>query len=256
MTYASSPALPLVRSRALAQFPDIVAAMSTRQGGEPGAPFAFNLGFAVGDDEARVERHLATFLGRFGIMPDEVAFMEQVHGAEIAEVTEAGIVEGVDAVFTRTPRLALAVRTADCVPVLLYAPGARVVAAVHAGWRGLAERIVERTVAELHTATGATADEMIAFCGPAARGCCYEVDEDVAALFPSHAVTRREGRRPTLDLHVVVAQQLAEAGLASTDIDVYDRCTICAPALFHSHRRDGARSGRMLAVIALTQDED
>lgn len=251
-----SPPLPLVRSRVLAQFPDIVAAMSTRQGGEPGAVFGFNLGLAVGDDDSRVERHLQTFLARLGVMPDEVAFMEQVHGADIVEVSEAGIIEGVDALITRTPHLALAVRTADCVPVLLYAPAERAVAAVHAGWRGLSERIIERTVAELHTTCGAHADDIIAFCGPAARGCCYEVAEDVAALFHPDAVTMREGRRPTLDLHVVAARQLAEAGLAAGNIETMHRCTICSPALFHSHRRDGARSGRMLAVIALTTDED
>jgi YfiH family protein len=251
----TSPALPLVRSRLLSQFPAIDAAMSTRQGAERGAPFGFNLGFAVGDDEARVEEHLLRFLARLDVAPDEVAFMEQVHGAEVAVVEEAGVHSGTDAVITRMPRLALAARTADCVPVLVYAPAARTIAAIHAGWRGASERIVGRTIALMHTECGAVPAEMVAFVGPSARGCCYEVSPDIAALFPASVVTERDGRNPLLDLQEAVVHHLRDAGLTGENIDVDRTCTICSPSLHHSHRRDGARAGRMLSVIVLRDEE-
>ena len=256
MTDTAPQPLPVLRSRILSQFPHVSFCMSTRQGEAPGTPYGFNLGFARGDDAALVDRRLRRFLDVSGLEADELAFMEQVHGNRMAHATEAGEYTGCDALYTRTPRIGLAVRVADCAPVLLYAPGENLIAAIHAGWRGTADGIAGAAVARLCLDFDLDASAFYAYIGPAAVSCCYEVGADVASRFPAEVVRPLENGNAMLDLHAANARQLAEAGLDPENIEVDAQCSIHQSALFQSHRRDGARSGRMLAVIALTQEAE
>ncbi len=242
---------PRLRSALLAQFPNVDAAMSTRQGADDAAPFGFNLGFKVGDDPDRVERHLRRFLACLDLAPEDMAFMDQVHEDRIAEAIEAGEYPSCDGLHSTQPGLGLAVRVADCLPVLYYAPAVNAIAAVHAGWRGTAEHLAAKMVTTLCGTYGCEPSDIHVYIGAGAGPCCYEVGPDVAALFPQELLRPREGRNPTLDLPEANVRQLLEAGLPAANIDVERRCTVCSPALFHSHRRDGAASGRMFAVIAL-----
>ena len=250
------PAFPRLRSTLLSQFPNVACAMSTRQGEDATAPFGFNLGFHVGDEETRVQGNLRRFLDTVDLAPDDMAFMDQVHEDRIAEATEAGEYAACDGLFTRQPRLGLAVRVADCVPILLYAPAENTVAAVHAGWRGTAEHLAKKMVATIHERCGCSPDGVYAYIGAGAGPCCYKVGHDVAALFPAEFVRESEGGKPTLDLPGTNRRQLLDAGVRATNIEVEGVCTICSPALFHSHRRDGAASGRMLAVITLLREAE
>jgi YfiH family protein len=251
-----SAPLPVIRSRSLAQFPHLSFCMSTRQGEAPGTPFGFNLGVAVGDDAVLVDRRLHRFLERSGLEPNEIAFMDQVHGGRIAHATEAGEYPACDALYTRTPRLGLAVRVADCVPVLLYAPGEDLIAAIHAGWRGSAEGIAAATVEHLQSACGVDPSAFYAYIGPAAALCCYEVGAEVAARFAPEFSRPLPNGNAMLDLHAVNARQLVDAGLDPDNIEIDGSCTVHNSALFQSHRRDGARAGRMLAVITLLQEAE
>jgi len=171
------------------------------------------------------------------------AWLRQVHSATVIEAGEGDCGEG-DALSTARAGLGLMVATADCVPVLL-AGGGRV-AAVHAGWRGIVAGVVPAALATFRAVR-----EVEVWIGPAIGPCCYEVGEEVAAAVvassrSSVALPGRRGR-PHLDLQEAVAAQLAAAGV--TRLVRLARCTACHPAELHSHRRDGARAGRNLALI-------
>lgn len=187
-------------------------------------------------------RGLAAAAGGPG-MP--VAWMSQVHGATVLEAQGPGPVGEADALLTRQPGLLLAVRTADCVPVLVASPQG--VAAIHAGWRGVAARVVPAAVAALGGASAA-----VAAVGPAIGGAVYEVGPEVvdglrAAGIPLAVFLRpRPGRRPTVDLAAAVAHQLRAAGVGA--VEVLPDCTFQDRGL-HSHRRDGDAAGRNAGLI-------
>ncbi|SFC04544.1 conserved hypothetical protein [Nocardioides terrae] len=182
------------------------------------------------------------------------ARLEQVHGDVVRHVTEpwppgpsADVPVG-DALVTDHPGIGLMVRVADCVPVLLADPAAGVVGAVHAGRKGVALDVVGRAVDSMR-ALGA--QKITAWVGPHVCGRCYEVPADlrdeVAAVVPATLAETAWGT-PSLDLGAGVAAQLAEHGVAATDVGP---CTLEDPSL-HSYRRDGARSGRFAGLVWLS----
>ena len=223
---------------------------TTRAGGVSGAPFdSFNLGDHVGDDPAAVAENRARLAAAIGLGADRVVWMNQVHGDRVEVVDEPrdGAVEDTDALVTTTPRLALAVITADCVPVLLADARAGVVAAAHAGRVGAQRGVVVRTV-EAMLAHGARAGDISALLGPAVSGVNYEVPgamaDEVESTLPGSRTTTTAGT-PGLDLRSGIARQLADLGVTSIDRD--PRCTVADPTLF-SHRRD-APTGRFASLI-------
>ncbi len=220
---------------------------TTRAGGVSKPPYdTFNLGDHVGDDPAAVAANrtrLSHSIGR------PVVWMQQVHGTRVAVVEEPrpAAVEDTDALVTRTPRLALAVITADCVPVLMADARSGVVAAVHAGRVGAQRGVVARTL-EAMRSVGAHTEDISALLGPAVSGRNYEVPaamaDAVEATLPGSRTTTARGT-PGLDLRAGIALQLEDLGITAIDID--PRCTVANPTLF-SHRRD-APTGRMASLI-------
>jgi polyphenol oxidase len=248
--------LPRIRSLLLASFPHVAFGMSTRQSGEPDAPLGFNLGYGLADDDARVTENMSRFSALVGLEPGNLAFMRQVHGDTIRMVSEPGVYDETDALITREPGIGLVARVADCAPIALYAPAAAAAAVVHAGWRGTAAHIVRKTVDHLCAECGAEPTGVYAFIGPCAGACCYEVGDDVAALFPTEVIQRDGEHGPQrLDLRAANRAQLLEAGIPEENIEVDSLCTIHERALLHSWRRDGEASGRMLACITLREVE-
>ncbi len=250
----NSAPLPLIRSMLLAQFPHVRLAQSTRQGESPAAPFGFNLGYNLGDEDSRVTGNIARFAAAVNLDAGDLAFMHQVHGETIRTVSEAGAYEDTDAMITQQPGVGLTVRTADCAPVMLYAPGVNAAAAVHAGWRGTAEHITRKTAERLISEFGAEPEGIYAFIGAAAGVCCYEVGDEVAALFPAPWVQNPDGRKPRLDLQGLNSRQLRDLGIPEENIEVCALCSIHERHLLHSHRRDGAKAGRMLTTIVLLEE--
>jgi YfiH family protein len=171
----------------------------------------------------------------------ERAWLAQIHSAIVHEARPGLVGEG-DALVSGARRLGLVVATADCVPVMIA--GASRLAAVHAGWRGVAGRVVERALERL------AEPARVAWIGPAIGGCCYEVGDEVAAavVAASDPAVLRPGprERPHLDLEAAVAAQLARAGVG--EIRRASLCTRCSEE-FWSHRRDGTAAGRNLALI-------
>ncbi len=228
---------------------------TTRAGGVSAPPFdTFNLGDHVGDDPAAVAANrarlaTATGLGADRLGRDRIVWMNQVHGdrVEVVDGPQDAALDDTDALVTTSPRLALAVVTADCVPVLLADARAGVVAAVHAGRVGAQRGVVVRAV-EAMLGLGARAADISALLGPAVSGRNYEVPaamaDEVEAALPGSRTTTADGT-PGLDLRAGIAWQLKDLGVTSVDID--PRCTVADPRLF-SHRRD-APTGRLASLV-------
>lgn len=182
----------------------------------------------------------------------------QVHGAEVvqAEGEPAGSLRKADALVTCDPSCAVAVRTADCFPVLLAVSDGRAVAAVHAGWRGVIAGVVPAAAAALLRISGASPGELLAAIGPGIGPDAFQVGEDVAALFArrfgADAPVRRNTPEGTVqvDLAEAIARQLRECGVPGTRVDRTDRCAHRDREEFFSHRRDSGATGRMGSVIA------
>jgi hypothetical protein len=223
---------------------------TTRAGGVSKPPFdTFNLGDHVGDEPEAVAANRKRLAAATGLDEDHVIWMNQVHGDRVERVDgpRTTPVEGTDALVTTTPRLALAVITADCVPVLMADARAGVVAAVHAGRVGAQRGVVARTL-EAMQAAGAHLDDVSVLLGPAVSGSNYEVPEEMAAevetALPGSRTTSRRGTA-ALDLRAGIARQLTDLGVTAVDAD--PRCTVEDPSLF-SHRRD-APTGRLASLI-------
>lgn len=226
---------------------------TTRAGGVSAPPFdTFNLGDHVGDDPGAVAANRERLRAAIGLGEDAgegIVWMNQVHGDRVVVVDEPrdGPVDNTDALVTTRRRLALAVVTADCVPVLMGDARAGVVAAVHAGRVGAQIGIVARTV-EAMRELGAHPEDISALLGPAVSGRRYEVPEamaaEVEAALPGSRTTTVDNT-VGLDLRSGIARQLKALGITAIDVD--PRCTVEDRNLF-SHRRD-APTGRLASLV-------
>jgi polyphenol oxidase len=223
---------------------------TTRAGGVSSPPFdTFNLGDHVGDDPAAVAANRKRLTAAIGLGDDGVVWMNQVHGDHVVVVdgpVDAAI-DNTDALVTTAPRLALAVVTADCVPVLMADARAGVVAAVHAGRVGAQKGVVARAV-ETMVEVGATTEGISVLLGPAVSGRNYEVPAEMAAEveadLPGSRTTTARGT-PGLDLRAGIARQLTALGIIAIGVD--PRCTVGDRSLF-SHRRDNP-TGRLASLV-------
>jgi YfiH family protein len=235
--------------------PGVLAAFTSRHGGVSAPPFdTLNLGGGVGDDPAAVTRNRQLAAAACGQPAGAAAWMRQVHGADVAYAAAGpapadGPHPAVDALFTDAPARILGVLVADCAPVLIADPQARVVGAAHAGREGMAAGVVPALVRAM---SGAGADPalMHAVIGPAICGGCYEVPGQlrarISAVVPEAGCVTGRGS-PGIDIRAGVGAQLAAAGVRAVSRD--PRCTAEDPALY-SYRRDG-RTGRFAGLVWL-----
>lgn len=176
-----------------------------------------------------------------------LATLKQVHSAEcVAAEGRTGVLGRGDALLENMPGHAVAVKTADCVPVLLVDEEHRAVAAVHAGWRGTAAAIAKGAVEAMRARFGTASGRIHAAIGPAIGPCCYEVGAEVSREFGV------EGRA-YLDLLAINRQQLLEAGVTPERIYASNLCTQCRPEEFHSFRRDREAAGRLYSFAGIRQ---
>jgi YfiH family protein len=195
-------------------------------------------------------RRFASALGLDGI---PLVRATQVHGnrtVAIRETPSQGEVHDAgecDALATNLAGVGLIVQTADCVPIVLA--GLRAVGVVHSGWRGSAKNAAAAGVAAL-VALGERPERLRAWLGPSIGACCYEVGGEVAAQFAGELVRGRCGGGFLLDLRAANRSQLEAAGVPAENISVHPACTNCGGEKYASYRRDGARAGRMIALVA------
>lgn len=228
---------------------------TSRAGGVSAAPYdTLNMGASAGDDPEAVTANRRLVAEACGLRPDRLTLMHQVHGRDVIYVPAArqgapGPLPRVDAQFTDVPGLAMMVLVADCGPVLLADPQARLVGAAHAGREGVASGVVTELVAAMAEA-GANPARMIAAIGPQMCGGCHEVPAEMQARVVQHepeaACVTRAGR-PGIDTRAGIQAQLARAGVRQVTGD--PRCTAEAPELY-SYRRDGT-TGRFAGLVWL-----
>ena len=240
--------MKIVRSTLLSAFPDVMFGMSTNTGGVSADTLGLNLSYNVGDTPENVHINRSAFFSALGISADRVAFTQQEHTVNITSVKLPGINEHCDALITDRKDVFLAISIADCTPVVLFDPVNRIVAGIHAGWRGTAGGIVTRTIQKLSSEYRTDPHDLIAFIGPSAGKCCYEVGSEVAAQFDDRTFTPGSAGKFMLDVKYANMLQLLDSGVPNSNIEIHSDCSIHNP-LYHSHRRDGRRSGRMFAVI-------
>lgn len=186
-----------------------------------------------------------------------IAQVKQVHGADAIDAADAAPDRCADALIGRAARgpVAVGVRVADCVPVLVADESSGDVAAIHAGWRGVVAGVVRVGIEQLGAGRPPGGARLVAAIGPCIGSCCFEVGRDVAeqlarASHGARVVVAERGDKSYVDLRAAVRAQLVAAGVSDARIDDVPGCTKHETARFHSFRRDGGSSGRMLAAIA------
>jgi hypothetical protein len=244
----------------------VVNAFSTRVGGiSPLPEQALNLGYFSGDREANVSENRRRFLSAIGWPNDHLLTMKQTHSEMCWRVEDVDAVRRerpiCDTMISQRTGVLLGVQTADCVPILIYDPQRRAIAAIHAGWRGTLKRIVSRTLRLMQEHFSTVASDCRVAIGPAIGQCCYEVGVDVIEpfrqAFSFAAEVLRAGSRSDkayLDVAGTNLRLLDIAGVNRSNIFVCRECTACRNDLFFSHRREtgaGHGVGRLLSVIGL-----
>jgi YfiH family protein len=174
-----------------------------------------------------------------------LATLKQIHSSTcVAAEGRCGILGEGDALLENTPGAVVAVKTADCIPILLVDSRRRAVAAVHAGWRGAAARIAPHAVAAMQSRFASDPADLDAAIGPGIGPCCYQVGPEVAAQFGGQGGGH-------LDLPAINRRQLAESGIPERHIYVSGLCTMCRAEEFHSFRRDKEAAGRMFSFAGI-----
>jgi hypothetical protein len=284
--------LEILRAASFDGLPWLIHGFSTRQAGVSTCygGRTLNLGLTGHDTKANVERNRAKLLTAVGATnsdgsPWPLCQAKQIHSAIVrAESKSDHEPLTSDGLITNAPALLLAIKTADCVPVLVADTKRRVVGAFHAGWRGTVARIVEKGIGEMRRQFGSVPDDLRAAIGPCIRRCCYSIGAEVRGefesqfayadqlfeeVFDSNAIHVRYpllflnqrapghgdlGPEIHLDLVEANQRQLEDAGLRAEHISVIDGCTACDTSRFFSHREEFGKTGRMMAVIGIRPD--
>jgi polyphenol oxidase len=237
--------------------PRVHAAMTTREGGvSAGAYASMNLGYATDDDRNNVRENESRVAAEMGIDADDIRWAYQIHGNVVHNAENLPVnnplgateIQG-DAIVSHTLGLVCGIKIADCMPVLFASMDGDVVAAAHAGWRGLCGGVLENTVA----ACDVQPERLIAWCGPCIGPLKFEVGEEVRDAFVAHDTGANVAFKTTAtpgkflcDLPMLAMQRLHNAGVRNVAFS--NRCTVSEPDVFFSHRRDRV-SGRMAAFV-------
>jgi YfiH family protein len=266
-----------LRLQEFERWPWLIHGFSTRSAG--------NLGASAGNPITQMRENQQRFLATLGGKGLDLVTVRQIHSA-VVHMAETGAGRPGDALMLRQPGVTVGVKTADCFPVLVVDPRQRAAAAIHAGWRGAAQRIVEKTVGEMRRAFHSEPADLLAAIGPGIQACCFEVGPDVLEEFQSqfaeahefcyeeapnpaldmlprqtmtgkaHALMRRlDSQRGHVDLAEAARRQLLAAGVLRGHIYDSGLCTMCDRERFYSHRREREQAGRMMAVIGIKRSK-
>jgi YfiH family protein len=271
--------IPYYSCRAFENLPWLRHGFSTRRGGVGNE--TLNLNYAARDNAERVDENRRRLLSALRLEAAALISLNQIHSDRVCAVesaagfhepplpfhvfqssnpignpqSETNNHEG-DALVTNTENAALAIKTADCFPVLIVDPVHRAIGAVHSGWRGTLARVLPRAIEEMNRRFQSNPARLIFALGPGIRECCFEVDEDVARLF-TKAYPEKSTVRPAshgkylVNLASVLKTQMTQSGVPPENQHDLGICTCCNARDFFSWRGEGAAAGRMMAVISL-----
>lgn len=229
-----------------------------RCGGTSTGPFAsLNLSFRVGDDPRAVKDNFCDMKKAVGVHDARIVTMKQVHGDHIVEVRDDQLKEAgeADGMITDQPGIFLGVLTADCVPLLFAVRGQKLVAAVHAGWRGTLAGISVKLLERLAQGYGVAPGSVEVALGPAIGGCCYEIGDDVARPLverwgsAAESSLKKSGTKHLLELRKLNRSILIHAGIPPEQIHEVGPCTSCESDKFFSYRREQKETGRQISFI-------
>lgn len=254
-------------------YPEIVHFSTIRNGGKSeGIYQTLNLGFHSGDEESYVQANRKILSDALDINPEQLVFAVQTHSASVAKINAEALtwtdtirreqLNETDALITNEPNICIAVKTADCIPVLLYDPQRKAAAAIHAGWRGTVGRIVSKTIEVMTHEYGTQPEDLIAGIGPGIGPNVYQVGPEVVQIVHKqlgenhgfihyYSLKDNAPKAPYLNLWEANHIQLLESGIPEKNIEVAELCTFSHPADFYSARRDGAASGRLATGIMI-----
>ena len=267
MTEQNIGGVVLHTSRLFAAAGGVAHGFSTRLGGvSEGVWASLNLGVTRGDRREAVEENYRRFRAAMGGSDGPLVKTNQVHGAAVRPIRPEDLGRGfhdpepeADGLVTDLPGVTLVIFSADCIPVLLYHPGRRVIAAVHAGWRGTAGQIAAAAAEKMASEYGCSPSGILAAIGPGIGPCCFETHEDVPrAMLDAFGDAARPyirglpGGKFRVDLKGLNALALTRAGLDPAHIETDGDCTACHPDKYWSHRLTGPDRGSMAALIELT----
>jgi len=232
---------------------------------DPNEPYALSLALHTGEKLDEIIANRQKIISELDLA-EKTYFVvaEQTHSDHITVITQTGTqgwealedaVADSDALITDLPNVMLVILTADCVPVLLYDKKKKVVAAVHAGWKGTRSNIVFKTVKKMVEIYGSDPVDILAGIAPSIGICCYEVGENVAKYFADIPdVLSRKGEKYMLDLPAVNHYQLIKAGLLESNIELSGVCTACEVESFFSYRKEQGCSGRFMSLIGISPE--
>ncbi len=248
----------------LSAVPGILHFVTTRFGGISQPPYnSLNLGLHTADTSEHVLANRHLLAGETGIAPDKFLYASQVHSGDVKIIDQAAIESGVllhnprtDATITNLAGICLMVMVADCVPLLLYDPVKKVVAVIHAGWRGTVQHITSNTIRKMADHFGSDPADIIAGVGPSIGPCCYEVGEEVRKVVNEnfgtthgYLVYHPHSPKPHFDLWYANRKQLADLGIKTENIEISSLCTKCRQDIFFSSRASAGITGRFAAGI-------
>ncbi|HWH80256.1 MAG TPA: peptidoglycan editing factor PgeF, partial [Candidatus Binatus sp.] len=231
--------------------------MGRRGGKSVGRYAGLNVSYRVGDDNKIVSQNVCDMKAAVGIHEGKIVTMQQVHGDNIVDVKDRKLKEvgEADGMITAESGIYLGVLTADCVPLLFVAPKQKLVAAVHAGWRGTLAGIAQKTVERLSSQYNVTAEDIEVAMGPSIGACCYEVKDDVAGplmkrwgKLTTPSISVKQGKS-FINLSRLNRDILRAAGVPGKQLFQVGPCTRCASDDFFSYRFAGGETGRQISVI-------
>ena len=251
--------IKLLQFNNLTEHEDIVHFSSTRIGGKSICKLeSLNLGYTVNDNPKNVTQNLESLAKSMGFDRNQMVSPKQTHSKNIGIVNSTNdIFPDTDALITNKPGICIFIRTADCVPILLYDPTNKALAAIHSGWKSTIQEISKHTIELMQNEFGTNPKDIVAGIGPSIGPEVYEVGPEVAEVFQkhfevNHIVTAIENSdKYLLNLWKVNKQILMESGILENKIEVAEMCTYSTPELFYSARRDGVKTGRLASGIML-----
>ena len=239
-------------------YPGLLHGFLGRRGGKSAGSYAgLNLSFRVGDAAPIVKDNICDMKKSVGIHDARIVTMKQLHGENVIEVKDKNLKEAgeADGMYTDESEVYLGVLTADCVPILFVVPAGRLVAAVHAGWRGTLAGIALKTTRILSERYGVEPGAFEVALGPAIGACCYEVKEDVWRPLrekwgkPANPFVQTRNGKTFVDLKGLNGAILKNAGVPMNQIHQLGPCTSCTPEEFFSYRRERKETGRQMSFI-------
>ena len=251
--------LPYFEVPDLAKIDWIRHAFLTRNGGTSPPPFhSLNLSTAAGDSEERLSENISVIASTFHFKPEGLVLLDQKHRDRILVLKECEERDAsdsdYDAVLTDSPDRVLAIKIADCLPILAVDRVKRVIAAIHAGRQGTALQITRKTIRRMGAEFGCFPEDLLIAVGPSIGVCCYEIDEKVfVPEWESFAVPKKNGKW-MIDLAGINMDQMRKEGIREDQISWIDLCTRCHPDLFFSYRGEGL-TGRQLSFIGIKQTD-